>query len=110
MSQKQIRPVLLGKSLLYEYLFFSYLMVVILAHRAYAHLTSDRCKLGWHLILADKYRIFTTIYPSIKSVVVEAAILTLAISTSIFVWNITIHGRVGQNLHVLIIKLRGNEV
>lgn len=85
-------------------------MVVVLAHRAYAHLTSDRCKLGWHLILADKYRIFTTIYPSIKAVIVEAAILAFAIAASVLIWNIAIHGRVGQNLHVSIIKLRGNEV
>lgn len=85
-------------------------MVVILAHRAYAHLTSDRCKLGRHLILTDKYRIFTTICPSIKSVVVEAAILAFAIAVSVLIWNIAIHGRVGQNLDFLIVKLRGNKI
>lgn len=85
-------------------------MVVILAHRAYTYLTSNRHKLRRHLILADKYRIFTTIYPSIKAVIVEAAILAFAIAASVLIWNIAIHGRVGQNLDFLIVKLRGNKI
>lgn len=95
LSQKQIRAVLLCKSLLHEYFFFSYLVVVVLAHRAYTYLTSDRSELERHLILTNEYRIFSAIRPSIKAVIIKTAILALAIAGSAFVGNITKYCRMG---------------
>lgn len=85
-------------------------MVVVLVHGAYTNCASNRSKLGWHRILADKYRIFSAISPGIKTIMVEAVTFTLIISGSVLIRNIAIHSRVRQNLHILIVKLRGNEV